>query len=349
MKKILLIPVLLLILLAGKAQQAAIGNSILPLRLTVSNSGDTLTLLESMAVLGTGVSNSIYFKTGDGTSPYYTGAIKTIGQNSASARIGFFTNAAADATGLTERMSILNNGKTGIGTIIPDSNLTVAGSTHITSNTFIGPGINTKLEINGKLITQKLQISSNAGAGKILKSDASGNGKWSGCGLSIGQNFAGGIIFYLDPSGCHGLVAAPYDQASLTRWDNGALLQSSAYASGFLAGAGNTKKIIFVQGTGQDIPGSIPYAAKAAADLTIGPYHDWYLPSKYELNLMFYSIGQGAPAPNTNIGGFQESWYWSSTELNSTDVWMQAFYVGLGWQVSTTKYFDHSVRAIRAF
>lgn len=166
------------------------------------------------------------------------------------------------------------------------------------------------------------------------------------CGHYIGQNFAGGIIFYLDASGCHGLIAAPYDQADLARWENGALTDTESYADGIGTGEGNTKMIIYKQ---EPNGGGVQYAAKICKELVIGAYHDWYLPSKYELNLMYYNIGQGALPPNTNIGNFPEAWYWSSTEVDNVKAWRQAFYVGLGWQFATEKFYDFRVRAIRSF
>ncbi len=167
------------------------------------------------------------------------------------------------------------------------------------------------------------------------------------CGHYIGENFAGGIIFYLDSTRCHGLIAAPYDQAPLARWENGIFVFTTlANADGIGAGQGNTKQIIYKQ---EPHDGTVYYAAKICNDAVIGVYTDWYLPSKYELNLMYYSIGQGAAAPNTNIGNFPEAWYWSSTEADSANAWRQAFYVGLGWQVKHEKFYDFRIRAIRAF
>ena len=54
----------------------------------------------------------------------------------------------------------------------------------------------------------------------------------STCGLSIGDTVQGGIIFYLDPSGCHGLVCALTDQSSGAPWYNGSYIDTRAYGSG---------------------------------------------------------------------------------------------------------------------
>ena len=40
-------------------------------------------------------------------------------------------------------------------------------------------------------------------------------------GLKIGSSYQGGIIFYLDSSKQHGLIAAPMDQSAGIQWYNG--------------------------------------------------------------------------------------------------------------------------------
>ena len=62
-------------------------------------------------------------------------------------------------------------------------------------------------------------------------------------GLSIGDTYQGGIIFYLDASGCHGLIAAPSDQSTGIVWWNGSYVDTYAYGNGIGAGEGNGQGI----------------------------------------------------------------------------------------------------------
>jgi len=90
-------------------------------------------------------------------------------------------------------------------------------------------------------------------------------------------------------------------------------------------------------------------AAKVCADYSLvkdsETYDDWVLPSKKELSLMYANIC------NIGIGGFDNdqstSYYWSSTEENSTN----AFYANfVTWeQGSYPKHAKIRVRPIRAF
>ena len=166
--------------------------------------------------------------------------------------------------------------------------------------------------------------------------------------LAIGDFYQGGIVFYVEyidgGSGAHGLIAAPQDLGDgiLVPWWNGSFLRTGAGGTAVGKGQDNTDNIVAVQGAGD-------YAASRAANLVLNGYSDWFLPSKDELNLMYWRIGQGAPAPLTNIGGFENAPYWSSSEYDRQKSWFQAF-TDHGTQQE--KYFKNQsmcVRAVRAF
>lgn len=154
----------------------------------------------------------------------------------------------------------------------------------------------------------------------------------SPCGLSIGDTYQGGIIFYLDPSGCHGLIAATTDQSTGIQWYNGTYTITNAVRDGIGAGLYNTERIIANQSTGS-------YAAQLCANYQGGGYGDWYLPSKYELSLLYLQ--------NTAVGGFANAFYWSSTEDSGVSAWGQNF--GSGFESGNQKGITNYVRAIRAF
>ena len=165
----------------------------------------------------------------------------------------------------------------------------------------------------------------------------------STCGLSIGDTAQGGIIFYLDPSGCHGLVCALTDQSSGIRWYAGSYGNTQAKGDGIYAGKTNTAIIIASQvAIGDD---NSTYAARMCNELQITQggvtYGDWYLPSKFELNEMYVNLHlQG-------FGGFANSYYWSSNETGSVNAWRQDFSSGFQFSVNKVNYYD--VRAVRAF
>jgi len=159
--------------------------------------------------------------------------------------------------------------------------------------------------------------------------------------IAIGKTYQGGIIFYIDGSGAHGLIAAPQDQSEGIAWSNGSYVDTGATATAVGKGQANTNKIIAAQGEGD-------YAATRAANLVLNGYSDWFLPSKDELNLMYKKIGPGAPAPLTNIGGFAGSYYWSSSDYyNLLSACSQGF--ANGNQEVDDKFNTYSVRAVRAF
>jgi hypothetical protein len=174
---------------------------------------------------------------------------------------------------------------------------------------------------------------------------------------AIGDSAHGGIVFWVEETGQHGLVCAKSNQSSGIRWYAGTYGNTRAKGDGLYAGKANTSIIISSQvGIGDD--GST-YAAQQCNDLQITEggrtFGDWYLPSKYELNLMWknlhrfgctstYPVNSNCP---TARGGFSSGYYWSSTEHDSGDAWDQGFTSGS--QDDDNKDYNFNVRAVRAF
>lgn len=157
----------------------------------------------------------------------------------------------------------------------------------------------------------------------------------------IGESYGGGIVFYVDSSGQHGLIAATVDQGFGAPWYNGVFKYTGTTGDGLGAGEMNTMLSIATQ-IG-DNPTSA-FAAKVCGnyEVTVNgiTYGDWYLPSKYELNLLYQQ--QAA------VGGFTGGFYASSTELDSNFAWSQVF--GGGFQTQLYKNDTGCyIRAIRSF
>ena len=163
----------------------------------------------------------------------------------------------------------------------------------------------------------------------------------NGATLTIGQSYQGGIIFWLDATGQHGLIAATADQSTGIRWYNDTLRNTGTTGDGLYAGSMNTAMIVATQ-MADNQTGN--FAAKVCADysVTIGTitYGDWYLPSKYELNLLYLQ--------KDVVGGFGSVKYWTSCEFNTKASYYKEFFgkAGMG---NEDKYYSNHVRAVRAF
>jgi hypothetical protein len=148
----------------------------------------------------------------------------------------------------------------------------------------------------------------------------------------VGERYAGGIVFYVDADGQHGLIAALADQSDGIHWRNLTYKFTNSNRDGFYTGAMNTAFIVYTQ-IGEKPAGD--FAAKVATNYRVLAdgvtpctgitaetgercYADWYLPSKAELYKLFHM--------QMTVGGFPNfSSYWSSTEYSTKYAWAKAF------------------------
>ena len=151
---------------------------------------------------------------------------------------------------------------------------------------------------------------------------------------AIEDLYQGGIIFWVDADGQHGLIAAKDDQSAGVSWFDTNVAMAYQYnhtgttGNGIYAGISNTTKIVAQQNalsTQASIANTsaltlVASAAQIADNYSIQEdgeqactgavtetcYGDWYLPSKVELNLLYNQ--------KNVVGGFANNFYWSSTE-----------------------------------
>jgi hypothetical protein len=157
---------------------------------------------------------------------------------------------------------------------------------------------------------------------------------------AIGESYGGGIVFFVYDGGQHGLIAATSDQSEGIRWYGGSNTITRARADGIGAGLKNTAIIIANQG---QVDGDA-FAATVCNEYSVTvdgvTYGDWYLPSKYELNLLYME--------RVAVGNFTNNSYWSSKESINYLAEKQSFNGG-SQDVVHKSTSTNSVRAIRAF
>ncbi len=150
--------------------------------------------------------------------------------------------------------------------------------------------------------------------------------------ITIGSIYAGGIVFYVDSTGQHGLVCAPSDQGNFPWGCNWQFIGGTL--SLLNTGQSNTNLIISNCSENN-------IAALICNNYTLGQYDDWYLPSFDELMLIFWSL-QGHSS-------FSQQFYWSSSEDGAGYAKCHFFAHGSAGSQSNMKNVSQKVRAIRSF
>lgn len=153
----------------------------------------------------------------------------------------------------------------------------------------------------------------------------------------IGMEAAGGIVFYIDESGEHGLVAAMEDLGPF-EWGCNDLSILGADEQSIGTGLQNSFETE-TQCT------DTPIASSEALAYESEDYTDWYLPSYDELQEMYYTIGQGSSIGNK--GNFSNSWYWTSSQANSDIAWSFSFNNGTIFNFYKSSAF--MIRPVRTF
>ncbi len=158
--------------------------------------------------------------------------------------------------------------------------------------------------------------------------------------LVLGSVFQGGKVAYIlqvsdpghIPGQTHGIIAAANDQSIGAEW--GCIGSTLTGADAEILGTGYQNTLDIVAGCT-----TAGIAAKLCADLVLGTYTDWALPSKDELDVLYQN--------QSAIGNFSIKDYWSSSEFIINYSWFQNF--GDGKPESGLKDYKACVRAIRYF
>lgn len=166
--------------------------------------------------------------------------------------------------------------------------------------------------------------------------------------IKTGDLLEGGIVFFVDETGSHGLVCAINDQSLSATWNKRKLVRRNERLSENF----NTTTTIFGSKSQNKLNNKKYNANRLCSKLKIKnnskTYKDWFLPSKENLALMYLNRSVINETALKNGGSnFIDSYYWSSTEFDHTNAWVQSFKDGKkGYHF---KNYFYSVRAIRAF
>jgi len=164
----------------------------------------------------------------------------------------------------------------------------------------------------------------------------------------VGDFIHGGIVFYVDETGEHGLVCAKTDQSTNAPWSMGVYVGIGANEEGLYKGMENTIAAVEKESRPTTAPNVCYNLEITEGGIT---YSDWYLPSKDELSLISQNYAVINTTATANGGDvLYHGSYWSSTEDEvGSYVWVQFCTDYNSNKYSTPKENQTCVRAVRRF
>jgi hypothetical protein len=189
-----------------------------------------------------------------------------------------------------------------------------------------------------------------SGASPLLSVPYALYAKSAGITYKVGDVAHGGIVFWVDETGKHGLVCSKTTLSSTSKWRASTFGNTQAKGDGIYAGKNNTAIIIAAQVAIGDDGSS--YAARLCNEYVSIDKNTsiagWYLPSKYELNLIYQNRTViNAAALTAGGSALLSAVYWSSTEVDNNLAWAYDF--SNGQASSILKTFQNNVRAVKSF
>lgn len=158
-----------------------------------------------------------------------------------------------------------------------------------------------------------------------------------GDSIFLGAKYEGGIIFWIDGTGEHGLIAAKENIGENVVWSQRPSIVTGATKKVIGSGPANTRKIVSALGTD-----SI-YAALLCTNYRSRGFNDWFLPSIDELSQLY--------AQKELVGGFPDNLflYASSTEGKQHPIYAAGIDFTNGDVVLSGKENIFNVRPVRKF